>query len=174
MFVQDVEVDVPNIPHAAKKGTHKVVLNPKELFIEAADFREVRISHPPPKHAHTHRIAGLCERLNIVSCHESLLNCIHIFLQNPESGYRRLTPQQSVGLRHAGFVIFVHEVIKVSLKMKCLSMTIAILFLMQDNTGKVTEVHVTAKKSDEIEKPKAFIHWVSYPLRCSINLYDRL
>ncbi|KAL5516066.1 hypothetical protein EMCRGX_G001329 [Ephydatia muelleri] len=111
---KDVEVDVPNIPHAVKKGTHKVVLNPKELFIEAADFR-----------------------------------------LNPESGYRRLTPEQPVGLRHAGFVIFVHEVIK-------------------DNSGKVTEVHVTAKKSDEIEKPKAFIHWVSYPLRCSINLYDRL
>ena len=42
-LMQDVEVDVPNIPHAPKKGTHKILLNPKELFIEAADFREVSV-----------------------------------------------------------------------------------------------------------------------------------
>ena len=35
-------------------------------------------------------------------------------LQSAEKGYRRLTPDQSVGLRHAGYVIRVEEVKKVS------------------------------------------------------------
>ena len=30
-----------------------------------------------------------------------------------EKGYKRLSPEQSVGLRHAGYVITVQEVIKV-------------------------------------------------------------
>lgn len=31
-----------------------------------------------------------------------------------EKGYKRLTPEQPVGLRHAGYVISVQKVIKVS------------------------------------------------------------
>ena len=30
-----------------------------------------------------------------------------------EKGYKRLSPEQSVGLRHAGYVITVQEIIKV-------------------------------------------------------------
>lgn len=35
-------------------------------------------------------------------------------VQTAEGDYRRLTPTQSVGLRHAGYVIIVDKVIKVS------------------------------------------------------------
>lgn len=41
-------------------------------------------------------------------------------LQIAEKGYRRLTPDQSVGLRHAGYVIKVEDVKKVRLKLSCL------------------------------------------------------
>lgn len=33
-----------------------------------------------------------------------------------EKGYKRLTPNQPVGLRHAGYVIYVQNVVKVSVR----------------------------------------------------------
>uniref|UniRef100_A0A8B9L250 glutamine--tRNA ligase n=1 Tax=Astyanax mexicanus TaxID=7994 RepID=A0A8B9L250_ASTMX len=72
-----------------------------------------------------------------------------------EKGYKRLTPDQSVGLRHAGYIISVQRVIK-------------------DGSGKVVELEVTCASSDSAEKPKAFIHWVSQPLKCEVRLYERL
>uniref|UniRef100_A0A665SZ05 glutamine--tRNA ligase n=1 Tax=Echeneis naucrates TaxID=173247 RepID=A0A665SZ05_ECHNA len=72
-----------------------------------------------------------------------------------EKGYKRLTPEQPVGLRHAGYVISVQKVIK-------------------DAQGKVVELEVNCCSSDTAEKPKAFIHWVSEPLVCEVRLYDRL
>ncbi|XP_051526111.1 glutamine--tRNA ligase [Myxocyprinus asiaticus] len=72
-----------------------------------------------------------------------------------EKGYKRLTPDQPVGLRHAGYVITVQRVIK-------------------DGSGKVIELEVTCASSDSVEKPKAFIHWVSEPLQCEVRLYERL
>uniref|UniRef100_A0A3B1IRP8 glutamine--tRNA ligase n=1 Tax=Astyanax mexicanus TaxID=7994 RepID=A0A3B1IRP8_ASTMX len=72
-----------------------------------------------------------------------------------EKGYKRLTPDQSVGLRHAGYIISVQRVIK-------------------DGSGKVVELEVTCATSDSAEKPKAFIHWVSQPLKCEVRLYERL
>ncbi|XP_069822884.1 glutamine--tRNA ligase [Dendropsophus ebraccatus] len=77
------------------------------------------------------------------------------FREVMEKGYKRLTPDQPVGLRHAGYVISVQNIIK-------------------DGSGKVVELEVTCTKSDVAEKPKAFIHWVSKPLLCEIRLYDRL
>ncbi|XP_044157126.1 LOW QUALITY PROTEIN: glutamine--tRNA ligase [Bufo gargarizans] len=77
------------------------------------------------------------------------------FREVMEKGYKRMTPDQSVGLRHAGYVISVQSVIK-------------------DGNGKVVELEVTCTKSDVAEKPKAFIHWVSNPLVCEVRLYDRL
>lgn len=74
---------------------------------------------------------------------------------DPEEGYRRLAPGQPVGLRHTGYVISLEEVVR-------------------DGSGGVAEVRVTARRSGEVAKPKAFIHWVSRPLRCSVRLYDRL
>ncbi|XP_030639799.1 glutamine--tRNA ligase isoform X2 [Chanos chanos] len=77
------------------------------------------------------------------------------FKEVTEKGYKRLTPDQPVGLRHAGYVISVQRVIK-------------------DGSGKVVELEVTCASSDSVEKPKAFIHWVSQPLQCEVRLYERL
>ncbi|XP_063282773.1 glutamine--tRNA ligase [Pelobates fuscus] len=77
------------------------------------------------------------------------------FREVMEKGYKRLTPDQPVGLRHAGYVISVRNIVK-------------------DQNGKVVEVEVTCTKSEQSEKPKAFIHWVSDPLLCEVRLYDRL
>lgn len=77
------------------------------------------------------------------------------FREVMEKGYKRLTPEQPVGLRHAGYVISVQRVIK-------------------DDGGKVVELEVTCSSSDSTEKPKAFIHWVCEPLQCEVRLYERL
>ncbi|GCB85259.1 hypothetical protein scyTo_0025902, partial [Scyliorhinus torazame] len=77
------------------------------------------------------------------------------FREVMEKGYKRLTPDQSVGLRHAGFVISVQKLIK-------------------NKNGKLVELEATCRKSDTAEKPKAFIHWVSNPLICELRLYERL
>lgn len=77
------------------------------------------------------------------------------FREVMEKGYKRLTVDQPVGLRHAGYVISVQNVVK-------------------NKNGKVTELQVTCKKSDAAEKPKAFIHWVSNPLICEVRVYETL
>uniref|UniRef100_A0A673Y252 glutamine--tRNA ligase n=1 Tax=Salmo trutta TaxID=8032 RepID=A0A673Y252_SALTR len=78
------------------------------------------------------------------------------FREVMEKGYKRLTPDQPVGLRHAGYVISVQKVIK-------------------DAQGRVVELEVHCCSSHEAaEKPKAFIHWVSEPQKCEIRLYERL
>ncbi|KAM9326993.1 glutamine--tRNA ligase [Gastrophryne carolinensis] len=77
------------------------------------------------------------------------------FREVMEKGYKRLTPNQPVGLRHAGYIISVQNIVK-------------------DANGRVVELKVTCTKSDASEKPKAFIHWVSNPLVCEVRLYDRL
>lgn len=77
------------------------------------------------------------------------------FKENPEKGYRRLSPNQTVGLRHAGVVLKVTEVIK-------------------DKDGNVIEVKCTCEKAETAEKPKAFIHWVSNPIEIEVRLYERL
>ncbi|KAL0839596.1 hypothetical protein ABMA28_016282 [Loxostege sticticalis] len=77
------------------------------------------------------------------------------FKEEPEKGYRRLTPSQSVGLRHAGYVLKVAKV-------------------MKDSTGKVSELECTAEPSETAEKPKAFIHWVSEPMKIEVRLYEPL
>eukprot|EP00795_Rhopilema_esculentum_P002262 gene2262-17873_t len=88
-----------------------------------------------------------------------LENIIYIegsdFKEVGEKDYRRLTPDQSVGLRHAGLVISVKEVVK-------------------NADGSLKEVHVTCDDSKNVAKPKAFIHWVSSPIKCEVRIYDRL
>jgi len=78
------------------------------------------------------------------------------FKEHGEKGYRRLTPDQHVGLRYAGVVLKVVDVVK-------------------DVDGKVAEVNVQAVSVEEAEtKPKAFIHWVSRPLEIEVRLYEKL
>lgn len=77
------------------------------------------------------------------------------FQEIAEKGYRRLTPNQSVGLRHAGYVLKVSKVIKSS-------------------DGSIQELECTAEPSDAADKPKAFIHWVSNPISVEVRLYELL
>lgn len=77
------------------------------------------------------------------------------FKEIPEKGYRRLSPTQTVGLRHAGQVIKVTEVKK-------------------DASGKVVEIICTCESVDKTEKPKAFIQFVSNPLEIEVRLYESL
>jgi len=77
------------------------------------------------------------------------------FCETASKDYKRLARNQTVGLRHAGKVITVVDVLK-------------------DSTGEVLELKVTAEDSKDVAKPKAFIHWVSNPLNCEIRLYDKL
>uniref|UniRef100_A0A8C9WEV8 Glutamine--tRNA ligase n=1 Tax=Scleropages formosus TaxID=113540 RepID=A0A8C9WEV8_SCLFO len=80
------------------------------------------------------------------------------FREVMEKGYKRLTPDQPVGLRHAGYVISLQKSIKVN----------------PSRTAGVVELEVTCTKTDSAEKPKAFIHWVSQPLKCEVRLYENL
>ncbi|BFF89765.1 probable glutamine--tRNA ligase [Drosophila madeirensis] len=78
------------------------------------------------------------------------------FKEEPEKGYRRLSPQQSVGLRHAGLVISVEEVVK------------------HPATGDVVELICSSQSAEQAEKPKAFVQWVSQPIPLEVRLYEQL
>ena len=79
------------------------------------------------------------------------------FKSEADKNFRRLTREQSVGLRHAGYVIsFVKIVAK-------------------DSSGQATEIDVECCPVDKVDKkPKAFIHWVSNPVKIEVRLYERL
>ncbi|EDV53703.1 probable glutamine--tRNA ligase [Drosophila erecta] len=78
------------------------------------------------------------------------------FKLEPEKGYRRLAPKQSVGLRHAGLVISVDEIVK------------------DPATGEVVELFCTSQSAEQAEKPKAFVQWVSQPIQLEVRLYEQL
>ncbi|XP_076066868.1 glutaminyl-tRNA synthetase [Oratosquilla oratoria] len=77
------------------------------------------------------------------------------FKMDEEKGYRRLSPKQSVGLRHCGYVIQLEEVVK-------------------RKDGTIDHLKVTCAPATEENKPKAFIHWVSQPVHIEVRLYERL
>ncbi|PIK47504.1 putative glutamine--tRNA ligase [Apostichopus japonicus] len=77
------------------------------------------------------------------------------FSENPEKGYRRLTPAQHVGLKHAGYALNVEKVVR-------------------DSSGQVTTLEANLAELNQENKPKAFIHWVSDPIKCEVRIYDRL
>ncbi|XP_004537348.1 probable glutamine--tRNA ligase [Ceratitis capitata] len=94
-------------------------------------------------------------------CHHILLDrVVYIeksdFKLDPEKGYRRLALDQPVGLRHAGLVIYVKEV------------------KQNPQTGEVLELICECKLAEQAEKPKAFIQWVSQPIKIEVRLYDLL
>uniref|UniRef100_A0AC35UI35 Glutamine--tRNA ligase n=1 Tax=Rhabditophanes sp. KR3021 TaxID=114890 RepID=A0AC35UI35_9BILA len=77
------------------------------------------------------------------------------FKSTGEKGYRRLTPTQSVGLKHLGLVLkFVEEI--------------------KSTVGETTEVVVRAEKLSPENKPSAFIHWVCKPKQITVRVYSRL
>jgi len=77
------------------------------------------------------------------------------FRLKTDKNYKRFAVDQTVGLRHAGLVISVEEVVK-------------------DAKGEAVEIIASCKPSADAPKPKAFIQWVSNPLPCEIRVYDRL
>jgi len=76
------------------------------------------------------------------------------FKEKMEPGYRRLCPGQLVGLRYAGLVMELVDVVK--------------------NGGEISELKVKTIPIEEASKPKAFIHWVSDPLSVEVRMYSRL
>jgi len=76
------------------------------------------------------------------------------FRMEGEKGYRRLTPQQPVGLRHAGLLLTVTEVVT--------------------GADGRPELKATVASVTAANKPKAFVQWVARPLKCEVRLYDRL
>lgn len=73
-----------------------------------------------------------------------------------DKGYRRLTKDQPVGLRHAGFI----------LQFKGLE---------KDASGNVKGLICSCVEVEKTTvKPKAFIHWVSNPVGIEIRLYKSL
>lgn len=77
------------------------------------------------------------------------------FKENPEKGYHRLSSEQTVGLRHAGYVIRVTDVKK-------------------DAKGEVQELICSCESIEKAAKPKAFIQWVSQPQKVEVRLYEQL
>jgi glutaminyl-tRNA synthetase len=74
-----------------------------------------------------------------------------------DKNFRRLTKDQSVGLRHAGYVITFSKIVA------------------KNSTGQVTEIDVECCPVDKVDKkPKAFIHWVCDPVSVEVRLYERL
>lgn len=77
------------------------------------------------------------------------------FKENPDKGFRRLSLNQTVGLKHAGLVITVVEAVKSS-------------------DGSISELKVNSEPVSSTNKPKAFIQWVSNPVSVQVRLYERL
>jgi len=76
------------------------------------------------------------------------------FKESMESGYRRLCPGQAVGLRYAGLVVELVDMIK--------------------KNGEVVEIKVKTTPIEQAAKPKAFIHWVSAAVPVEVRMYGRL
>lgn len=76
------------------------------------------------------------------------------FKEKMESGYRRLCPGQTVGLRYAGLVLELEDMVK--------------------KDGIVTEIKVKVVPVDQAAKPKAFIHWVADGAPIEVRMYSRL
>ncbi|XP_012276668.1 probable glutamine--tRNA ligase [Orussus abietinus] len=77
------------------------------------------------------------------------------FRETEEKGFRRLSPKQAVGLKHAGVVLTLESVEK-------------------DASGQIVNLIVKQEPVSESNKPKAFIHWVSQPTLSSVRLYEPL
>lgn len=92
--------------------------------------------------------------------------------QTGEKGYRRLTPDQPVGLRHAHCYLTLENVIKVF--QYYTTPPIIMNNFVQNSDGGVVELHCHYHPHDSSNKPKSYIHWVSDPAQCTVRLYDKL
>jgi len=76
------------------------------------------------------------------------------FREEADKNYRRLAVNQTVGLKHVGFVVTVKSVEK--------------------EGGKIKRLNVTVNKLSDTNKPKAFIQWVSDHSTATVRHYERL
>jgi len=79
------------------------------------------------------------------------------FAMEPTKGYKRFSPDQSVGLRHSGYCLNFERVELVD--------------------GELSTVYARCEPTDTVSKrPKGFIHWVSaeHSEECEIRMYSRL
>ncbi|XP_014225371.1 probable glutamine--tRNA ligase [Trichogramma pretiosum] len=77
------------------------------------------------------------------------------FRESTTSNFKRLTINQSVGLKYIGIVLTVLEV-------------------ERDSNGSITNIFVKQDNLNTCTKPRAFIQWVSQPSLAKIKIYDRL
>ncbi|VUZ39006.1 unnamed protein product [Hymenolepis diminuta] len=122
-----------------------IIENWKELYGDK-EFVELTVPDFPADENSTTRTVVLAEELYIEKSD---------FLRNPAPGFRRLTPLQPVGIRYGGLVLHCGD-------------------LHVDTENNILEIMVRAEPVSAENKPKAFIHWVSNPLKCELRLYDRL
>ncbi|CAI8005215.1 Glutamine--tRNA ligase [Geodia barretti] len=126
------------------------VLDPVKVVVEnladvqALEVEVLNIPHLPGKGAH-----------KVFFDPSNLYIDASDFKEVAESGYRRLAPGQPVGLKHAGYVI-------------------SHLRTEKDSSGSVAAVVVEAHRTEEVDKPKAFIQWVSRPVPSAVRLYYSL
>ncbi|KAG9510490.1 putative glutamine--tRNA ligase, partial [Fragariocoptes setiger] len=73
-----------------------------------------------------------------------------------DKNFRRLTLSQPMGLRYVHLVISVQRVV------------------LNDEGDNVVEIEVECQRADNVPKPKAFVQWVSQPLKAQVRIYDRL
>ncbi|RZF43263.1 hypothetical protein LSTR_LSTR001524 [Laodelphax striatellus] len=124
-----------------------VVLKPIKVTIQSGEYPST-VNVPdfpidPSKGSHTVRFS------KVIYIEDS------DFSEKPDSGYKRLTSNQSVGLKHAGLVASVLQCIK-------------------NSAGEIVELVVKVDPVSDSNKPKAFIHWVAEPTVVEVRLYDRL
>ncbi|XP_057296066.1 glutamine--tRNA ligase-like isoform X2 [Hydractinia symbiolongicarpus] len=123
------------------------VLDPLKIVITNFDKSDVEIEVP---NIPTDKIAGT----HTVPFGKIIYIEKSDFREKRDKDYKRLACDQTVGLRHAGKVITVKDVIK--------------------DGDDIVEVHVTCENSSKENKPKAFIHWVCNPIECEVRMYNRL
>ncbi|PAA57123.1 hypothetical protein BOX15_Mlig004094g3, partial [Macrostomum lignano] len=72
------------------------------------------------------------------------------------AGFKRLTEDQPVGLKHANVAIAVRQVVR-------------------NAAGQVSELRVACLPLDSLPaKPKCFVHWVADPVQVEVRLYEQL
>lgn len=76
------------------------------------------------------------------------------FEENPEKGFRRLSPTQTVGLRYADIVITLVDVVRAD--------------------GRLVQLNCRYESTETAPKPKAFVQWVSQPVPIEVRLYESL
>ena len=107
-------------------------------------------------------------------CQGTLFATLSLSLSSSLPSSPSLSPQTHSHMPSYRMYLLLLLIIAITIAV-CYVCTIYILYMCtQDGSGKPTEIHVTAKKSSETTKPKAFIHWFSAPFKCTARLYDRL